>query len=82
MVRRHHQLFFTRNTLTVRFYNGSPTRKFKVTDYKYSKDKVTIHWINKREKVFTDFSEFSADGRTMAQQKNNAGPRRPFHRCR
>ena len=40
-----------------------------------------MHWINKGKDTFTDFSEFSADGRRMMQQKNEAGPRRPFQRC-
>jgi len=30
-------------------------------------DTVKMHWENKGEGLFTDFSEFSADGRTMAQ---------------
>ncbi len=72
---------FTRDSLTVVFLSGSPTRKFKVTGYEYIGDTVKLHWINKGEKTFTDFSEFSADGRTMAQQKNEVGPRRPFYRC-
>jgi hypothetical protein len=73
---------FSRDALTVRFFNGSPTRKFKVTSYEYLGATVKMHWVNKGEKLFTDFSEFSADGRTMAQQKSDAGPRRPFRRCK
>jgi hypothetical protein len=73
---------FARNSLTVTFHDGSPTRKFKVTSYEMLGDTIKMHWENKDEKLFTDFSEFSADGRTMAQQKNEAGPRRPFKRCR
>ena len=71
---------FNRDSLTVVFLNGSPTKKFKVTSYEYLGDTVKMHWINKGA-TYTDFSEFSADGRTMAQQKNEAGPRRPFRRC-
>lgn len=73
---------FAQKSLTVTFHDGSPTRKFEVTDYEYLGDTVKMHWVNKGEKLFTDFSEFSADGRTMAQQKNEAGPRRPFRRCK
>lgn len=72
---------FSRNSLVVTFHNGSPTRNFKVTSYEYIGDMVKMHWINKSEETYTDFSEFSADGRTMAQKKNEAGPRRPFQRC-
>ena len=73
---------FAKNSLTVVFHDGSPTRKFKVTNYEDLGDTVKMHWENKGEGLFTDFSEFSADGRTMAQQKSDAGPRRPFRRCR
>ena len=73
---------FAQTSLTVTFHDGSPTRKFKVTSYEYLGDTIKMHWESKGEKLFTDFSEFSADGRTMAQQKNDAGPRRPFRRCK
>ena len=73
---------FTRNELTVSFNDRrTPARHFKITDYYYKSDTITIDWINaKGEKVHTDFAEFTDDG-TMAQQKNEVGPRRPFHRC-
>jgi hypothetical protein len=73
---------FTQNSLTVTFHDGTPTRKFQVTGYEYLGDTVKMHWLSKGEKLYTDFSEFSADNRTMAQQKNEAGPRRPFRRCK
>lgn len=73
---------FTQNSLTVTFHDGSPTRKFKVTSYEYLGDAIKMHWISNNEGLYTDFSEFSADGRTMAQQKSEAGPRRPFRRCK
>lgn len=73
---------FRPDSLTVTFHDGTPTRKFKVTSYEYLGDTIKMHWVNKGENLFTDFSEFSADGRSMAQQKNEAGPRRPFRRCR
>ena len=73
---------FARATLTVTFKNGTPPRSFKVTGYEYLDGTIKMHWENKGEKLFTDFSEFSADHRAMAQQKNEAGPRRPFRRCK
>jgi hypothetical protein len=73
---------FTRNSLTVVFHDGTPTRQFKVTSYEYLGETVKMHWESKGEKLYTDFSEFSADNRFMAQQKNEAGPRRPFKRCK
>jgi len=31
--------------------------------------------------VWADYSEFSADGRTMYLQKNRVAPRREYNRC-
>jgi hypothetical protein len=73
---------FTRNALTVAFHNGAPTRKFQVTSYEYLGGVIKVHWLDKGEKLYTDFGEFSASARTMAQQPNNAGPRSPFRRCK
>ena len=73
---------FARNSLTVRFDDGTPTRHYRVTGYEYNDTDVTLHWINNGKNLRTIFGEFSPDGRLMAQQKNNVGPRRPFHRCR
>ena len=72
---------FSRDLLIVVFLDHSPTKRFTVTSYDYSDDKVVMHWVNNGEKLYTEFSEFSADGRTMAQVKSTVGPRRPFHRC-
>jgi hypothetical protein len=71
---------FNRDTLVVVFHSGSPTKRFTVTNYEYLDDIVKMHWVNKGKELFTEFSEFSDDG-TMAQQKNDVGPRRLFHRC-
>lgn len=73
---------FARNSLTVTFDDGTPTRRFKVDSYEYLGPVIKMHWESKGEKLFTDFSEFSADNRSMAQQKNDVGPRRPFRRCK
>lgn len=74
---------FGRNSLTVTFHDSTPTRRFKVTSYENLPGTIKMHWENaKGEPLFTDFSEFSADGRSMAQQQNEAGPRRPFQRCK
>jgi len=72
---------FTPQTLTVKFHNGNPTKVFKVTKYTYTNDSVSMHWKSSDDKEFvTTFAEFTNDG-TMAQQKNDAGPRRQFKRC-
>jgi hypothetical protein len=40
-----------------------------------------MYWSWKGQKLYTEFSEFGADGRTMAQQEGESGPRRVFRRC-
>jgi hypothetical protein len=72
---------FTQSSLTVDFLNGSPTKQYEVTGYDYVGRMVVMHWISNGETLYTEFSEFSTDGREMAQSKNKVGPRRPFHRC-
>ncbi len=73
---------FSRDLLIVTFLDHSPTKRFTITSFDYTGDKIVMHWLsNDREKLYTEFSEFSADGRTMAQVKSDVGPRRPFHRC-
>jgi len=72
---------FSRDTPAAKFHDGTPTRKFKVTSYEYTSDTVTMYWLYKREKLYTEFSEFSTDGRTMVQLKGESGPRREFRRC-
>jgi hypothetical protein len=72
---------FAQNSLTVDFLNGSPAKQYEVTGYDYVRGMVVMHWINDGETLYTEFSEFSADGRDMAQLKSKVGPRRPFHRC-
>jgi hypothetical protein len=55
---------------------------FEIVSYKFTKTVVTVHWLSgKKAKVFTQFGEFSADGRGMVQFKSESGPRREFHRC-
>jgi hypothetical protein len=72
---------FSADALKVTFLDGSPDLTFKITGYDYSDDTVAMRWHNQDKPLFTEFSEFSADGKTMAQVKSDVGPRRPFHRC-
>lgn len=73
---------FAPHQLTVTFHDRSPARRFKVNSYDYLPGTIKMHWENNDKKLFTDFSEFSPDGLTMAQQANENGPRRPFKRCK
>jgi hypothetical protein len=72
---------FAPDWLTVKFHDDRPARGFKITKYTYTKDSVSINWLNGDGKEsLTVFSEFLVNGTTMAQQQNGDKPRR-FHRC-
>ncbi len=57
-------------------------RVYPIVSYDYQDDVIRVTWLNdKRERVHTDFAEFSRNGRRMVQLRNDAGPRREFFRC-
>lgn len=72
---------FTPGKLIVLLYADNARYEYKIDDYEYEGDSITVNWVRNGEKLFTKFSEFSRDDRFMAQQQNNAGPRREFKRC-
>jgi hypothetical protein len=72
---------FTPGKLIVVLYSGNERHEYKIDDYQYEDDSITVNWQRDDDKLFTKFSEFSGDDKFMAQQQNNAGPRREFRRC-
>jgi len=72
---------FSPGKLIVVLYDGNQRYEYKIDDYQYEEGTITVNWERNGEKLFTKFSEFSGDDRFMAQQENNAGPRREFRRC-
>ena len=72
---------FTPSKLIVILYSDNSRREYKVDDYEYESNSITVNWRRDDDKLFTKFSEFSADDKFMAQQVNDAGPRREFRRC-
>ena len=72
---------FTPSKLIVILYSDSSRREYKVDDYQYEDQTITVNWQRDGDKLFTKFSEFSADDKFMVQQRNDAGPRREFRRC-
>ena len=73
---------FNAKTLTVIRTGERKPIVFKIDRYDANDDTVTVYWTHTDgTKMVTEFSEFSADGRSMVQIKNDAGPRREFHRC-
>ncbi len=72
---------FTPSTLIVDLYADNSHREYPVDSYQYDGDVITVNWQRDGDKLFTKFSEFNTDERTMVQLLNNAGPRREFRRC-
>ena len=72
---------FRPDMLIAMFHDRTPTRRLKVGSYDYRDDKIVMYWSWKGQKLYTEFSEFSADRRAMAQQEGESGPRRVFRRC-
>ena len=73
---------FTPGKLIVVLFDGNQRFEYKIDDYQYEDDSITVNWRRGDDKLFTKFSEFSGDDRFMAQQKNNAGPRHCEERSR
>jgi hypothetical protein len=72
---------FAPGQLTVVLYTDNEPRRYKIENYEYDGDVITVNWIRDNDKLFTKFGEFSSDDRLMVQQQNDAGPRREFRRC-
>src|SRR5215467_6035596 len=72
---------FAPGVLTVTLYADNAQRKYKITDYQYADNEITVNWEREGDKLFTKFSEFSADDELMVQLKSDQGPRREFKRC-
>ena len=73
---------FTPSTMIVNLYADQSRREYPIDSYQYEGDAVTVNWERNGDKLFTKFSAFDANERTMVQLPNTAGPRREFRRCR
>lgn len=72
---------FTRKKLTVTFHNDGTHRVLDVQRIDSGDGWINFIWTSGGNTVF---SEFSRDGKSMAQDKNKGGdngPRREFKRC-
>jgi len=58
---------FRPDMLIAKFQDRTPTRRLKLSSYDYSADKITMYWSWKGQKLYTEFSEFSPNGRAMTQ---------------
>jgi len=72
---------FTPSTLVVNLYADNSRREYPIDSYQYDGDTITVNWQRDGNKLFTKFSAFDTNERTMVQVPNAAGPRREFRRC-
>ncbi len=70
---------FDQRSLKVYWPSDRTSRTFRITEYVYEDDEITVHWRKDGEVVFTVFGQF--EGGNMVQKRNDNGPRREFHRC-
>jgi hypothetical protein len=75
------RLEFSRDAMGVLLFAGKSHSSARVTKYEFVGPTVTVHWIKDGDETSSDFSEFSADGRTMFLQPGENVPRREYHRC-
>jgi hypothetical protein len=71
---------FAPGTLTVIVYADGSRHQYKIDNYEYTDEAITVNWERDGDKLFTSFSEFSGDG-SMVQVQNDVSPRREFRRC-
>ena len=73
---------FNRKVMIVTRRTDSEKLVFDVVAYEPREDRIAVSWQRGDGKVVrTEFAEFSADRKTMAQLSNSGGPRREFKRC-
>jgi len=75
------RLEFSRNQMGVYLFSSKSHAVSKVTRYEFAGETVTVYWMNDGKETSSDFSEFSADGKTMFLQPAKNVPRREYHRC-
>jgi hypothetical protein len=72
----------TRASMTVTRASDNAQLVFDILKFESRDDSLVVAWRRADGKVArTEFTEFSADGRTMVQLSNAGGPRREFRRC-
>ena len=73
---------FSRKVMIVTRASDSSKLVFDITALEPRADSIAVSWRRADGKVVrTEFAEFSADGKKMAQLSNSGGPRRAFKRC-
>jgi hypothetical protein len=75
------RLEFSREAMGVLLFASRSHSNTKVTRYEFVDSIVTVYWMKDGKETTSDFSEFSADGRTMFLQQRQNTPRREYHRC-
>ena len=75
------RLDFSRDAMGVLLFASNSRSKSRVTKYQFDGPIVSVYWMKDGKETSSDFSEFSADGRTMFLQPNENVPRREYRRC-
>jgi hypothetical protein len=75
------RLEFSRSTMGVFLFASKSHSTTPVTKYEFVGSTVTVYWMKEGKETSSDFSEFSADGRTMFLQPAEDVPRREYSRC-
>jgi hypothetical protein len=74
------RLEFSRTAMGVFLFSSKSHSTTPVTRYEFGST-VTVYWMKDGKETSSDFSEFSADGRTMLLQPAEDVPRREYRRC-
>ena len=73
---------FSRKVMVVTRQSDSAKLVFDVVASRAREGRIAVSWQRADGKVVrTEFAEFSADRKKMAQLSNSGGPRREFKRC-
>ena len=72
---------FYHDYFTVTWHDNNEQKTFRITRFEDFPRKVKVHWLNGNNLTWTEFGEFTPDGREMLQLPNEAGPLRVFQRC-
>ena len=75
------RLELSRDTMGVLLFESKSHSTTHVSKFEFVGSSVSVYWDKDGKTTSSDFSEFSADGRTMFLQPANNVPRREYHRC-
>jgi hypothetical protein len=76
------KITFTRTAMTVDRFATHVVTTEKIVRFKYSDTAVIVFWIRDKKEASAEYTEFSANRRTMfLKGDGNSVPRREYRRC-